>query len=269
MPADADVGCMAHTSGCSAFRVSGALFDCSQQGVSLGVMRNRCVGQPRHVLLPLAPPAPRIATGEPGPCLLPRAMAVRSWPPAIRGSAEHEVSPSTWTQASIVDALPVTPQQRNVLLKERQAVIEHAPPPKPCTVEHAFLYVNLCSNPNHSSRRVRLVRLLLGNGMDDGGLQDTANKQGWLASGPVMFDSELVHGYWSFAADGGFHWWVDWGQTGDEHTIFSRLVPREPFQCYGTWPILGPWYRGAPVRDEYAVRVWGTGLGTRVSDSLM
>jgi hypothetical protein len=239
-------------------------------------MRNRCVGQPRHVLLPLAPPALRIAIGDPGPCLLPRAMATRPRQLAIRGSAgrrreEYGEGPSTWTQASIVAALPLTQEQRSLLNQEAVIVIDElVPPPERCTVEHAFLYVDLRSNPNHC--RVRLVRLLLGNGMDGGGLPDSAKKQGWAASGPVMFDSELVCGYWSFAPAGGFHWWVDWGQTGGEHTVFQRLIPREPFQCYGTWPLLGlgpRCGRETPVRDQYAVRVWGTGLGTRVSDSLM
>lgn len=235
-------------------------------------MRNRFVGQPWHVLLPLARPAPRIGTGDPGPCRLPRAMATRGgWPQRrTQSSTERRECPSTWTQARIVDALPlITPQQLE-LLKEAEVVVELAPATvtAPCTVEHAFLHVNLRpSNPNHG--RVCLVRLLLGNGMDDGGLQDTAREQGWLASGPVMVDAELVRGYWSYAAEGGlgFHWWVDWGQTkGAEHTIFHPLIPREPFPCYGTWPILGRWFRGTPVREQYAVRVWSAGLGTRVSD---
>ena len=234
-------------------------------------MRNRFVGQP-CVLLPLARPAPRIGTGDPGPCRLPRAMATRGgWPQRrTQSSTERRECPSTWTQANIVDALPLITTQQLKLLKGVEVEVELAPPPESCTVEHAFLHVDLRrSNPNHG--RVCLVRLLLGNGMDDGGLQDTASEQGWLASGPVMFDAELVRGYWSYATEGGlgFHWWVDWGQTiGAEHTIFHPLIriPRMSFPCYGTGPILGPWFRGTPVREQYAVRVWGAGLGTRVSD---
>ena len=172
-----------------------------------------------------------------------------------------------WARADIVESLPLTREEQQVLFEEpnmRELIIA-APPPEKCTLAHAFLYVNFSLNPNHG--KVCLVQLLHSNGMNDSGLQSRAQEHGWVARGPVMFDSRLVHGYWSSSSGGGFHWWVDWGpgQT-DEHKIFDRLTLDEdlPFQCHVTWPIPNPSYKQSPGYEQFAVLVWSHSPGTHV-----
>ena len=187
-------------------------------------------------------------------------MANNGWPNGDASLSDHEDAPrdipfTPSNLVKIIAALPLTSSQLDMLAAEVPGEV-FAPTPAHGSVAHAFVFLNVC--PHQHIGRVHLVRLLDGISPNDIALQLRANEHGRIAHGPLMFGSNLVHGYWSLADEGcGFHWWVEATTPQDnEHTMLHPLILAEPFQVYGTWPLLRrPGDTVTQVRASYAVRV--------------